>query len=129
MRRAAACGPLCLMASVGLDSVCSIVVAAVAAVLLAELLEGIGIPVVVLEILLGIMIGPQVLHWAEVVPIIDAFSQLGLALLMFLAGFEADPARIKGRPLNLAVAGWAVHLLWRSAPRAFSSPPAECCLP
>jgi Kef-type K+ transport system membrane component KefB len=36
--------------------------AAVAAVLLAELLRGIRLPVVVLEIALGILVGPQVLH-------------------------------------------------------------------
>lgn len=88
-----------------------IMAAAVAAVLLAELLRGIRLPVVVLEIVLGILIGPQVLHWAVVHPFIDGLSQLGLALLMFLAGFEADPARIRGRPLNLAVAGWGVSLV------------------
>ncbi|HEX5877125.1 MAG TPA: cation:proton antiporter, partial [Actinomycetota bacterium] len=88
-----------------------IMAAAVAAVLLAELLRGIRLPVVVLEIVLGILIGPQVLHWAVVHPFIDGLSQLGLALLMFLAGFEADPARIRGRPLNLAVAGWGGSLV------------------
>jgi Kef-type K+ transport system membrane component KefB len=99
------------MAESELGSGAVILAAAVAAVLLAELLRRLRLPVVVLEIVLGILIGPQVLHWASVHPIIDALSQLGLALLMFLAGFEADPARIRGRPLNLALAGWAVSLL------------------
>lgn len=48
-----------------------IVAAGVAAVLLAELLRGIRIPVVVLEIALGIIIGPQLLGWATVSPVIN----------------------------------------------------------
>ena len=99
------------MGSSALGSGVVIVAAGVAAVLLAELLRGIRIPVVVLEIALGIIIGPQLLGWATVSPVIDALSQLGLTMLMFLAGFEADPGRIRGRPLNLAVAGWIVSLL------------------
>jgi Kef-type K+ transport system membrane component KefB len=99
------------MSQAELTSAVVILTAAVVAVILAELLGRLRIPVVVLEILLGILIGPQLLQLASVDPIIAALSQMGLALLMFLAGFEADPARIRGRPLNLAVAGWTTSLL------------------
>jgi Kef-type K+ transport system membrane component KefB len=111
MRAGAKCGRLSAMSESVEGSAVVIMSAAVAAVLLAELLRGIRLPVVVLEIALGILVGPQVLQWAVVHPFIDGLSQLGLALLMFLAGFEADPTRIRGRPLNLAVAGWGVSLV------------------
>ena len=73
----------------------------------------IAIPVVVTEILLGILVGPAVLDLVKVTEgdVISALSDLGLAFLMFLAGYEIDFARIKGRPLRLSVLGWLISLL------------------
>jgi len=70
----------------------------------------IAIPTVVLELLLGILIGPVLLGWAHQGEVVDAISDLGLSMLMFLAGYEIDFARIKGRPLRLAVTGWLISL-------------------
>jgi Kef-type K+ transport system membrane component KefB len=124
MRAGAKCGRLSAMSESVEGSAVVIMSAAVAAVLLAELLRGIRLPVVVLEIALGILVGPQVLQWAVVHPFIDGLSQLGLALLMFLAGFEADPTRIRGRPLNLAgvslVLGLAAGALLAATGRVLS---------
>lgn len=71
----------------------------------------IAIPSVVLELLLGILIGPVLLGWAHQGEVVDAISDLGLSMLMFLAGYEIDFARIKGRPLRLAVTGWLISLV------------------
>ena len=68
------------------------------------------IPTVVLELLVGILIGPVLLGWAHQGEVVDAISDLGLSMLMFLAGYEIDFARIKGRPLRLAVTGWLISL-------------------
>ena len=68
------------------------------------------IPVVVLELVFGILIGPQVLGLAEPDPFIDFFSSLGLGMLFFFAGYEIDFDRIKGAPLRLALIGWAISL-------------------
>ena len=46
------------------------------------------LPTVVVEIVLGILIGPEVLGLAEVDPYIDFLSDFGLALLFFFAGLE-----------------------------------------
>jgi len=70
----------------------------------------VAIPTVVLELLLGILIGPVLLGWAHQGEVVDAISDLGLSMLMFLAGYEIDFARIKGRPLRLAVTGWLISL-------------------
>lgn len=68
------------------------------------------LPGVVLEIGMGIAIGPQVLGWAQVDEVISVLAEIGLVLLIFLAGFEIDPDDVKGRPAKLAVGGWLVSL-------------------
>ena len=89
----------------------AIVAAAALAGTLAALAGGRGLvlPVVVLELLLGIVLGPWVLglHVSELV---GFFSDLGLGLLFFFAGYEIDLRRIAGRPLKLALLGWALSL-------------------
>jgi Kef-type K+ transport system membrane component KefB len=79
---------------------------------LAALAAGrdIPLPVVVLELVGGILIGPQVIG-LHVSDFIAFFSDLGLGLLFFFAGYEIDLERIRGRPLLLGLAGWIVSLL------------------
>ena len=88
-----------------------IFVAALAAVTVVALPARFAPPVVVVELLLGIVIGPQVLGLAESDDFIDFFSNLGLGMLFFFAGYEIDFERIKGRPLKLALWGWLLSLL------------------
>jgi len=85
--------------------------AAVMAPIVADLIPKVKIPVVVLEIALGVIIGPQILGWAEVNSTVYVLGQLGLAFLFFLAGYEIDFNRIKGKPLKLAITSWLVGLL------------------
>mgnify|MGYP001304167012 CR=1 FL=1 len=87
-----------------------VVVAAVALVapLAIGLLPGLRLPSVVLEIVAGIVIGPAVLGWVETDAVIHVFSLFGLAFLLFLAGLEIDFAQLRGRPLRLAGAGFAL---------------------
>lgn len=98
------------MTGTTLTSLVFIALAAVAAPVLAELLKRAHVPTVVLEIGLGILIGPQVLGLAENTDIIDSFGNLGLCFLMFLAGYELDLDRVRGRPLARAGLGWLVSL-------------------
>jgi Kef-type K+ transport system membrane component KefB len=71
--------------------------------------KGVLVPVVVVELLLGVVLGPQVLG-LHVTQFIAFFSDLGLGLLFFFAGYEIDMRRILGRPLRLALIGWAISL-------------------
>ena len=71
--------------------------------------HGIVIPVVVVELVLGVVIGPHVLGW-HVDEFISFFADLGLALLFFFAGYEIDPEVIRGQPLRLGLIGWLVSL-------------------
>jgi Kef-type K+ transport system membrane component KefB len=71
--------------------------------------QDIPLPVVVLELLGGILIGPDVIG-LHVSDFIAFFSDLGLGLLFFFAGYEIDLERIRGRPLWLGLAGWVISL-------------------
>jgi Kef-type K+ transport system membrane component KefB len=98
----------------GVDTVSflAIVSAAVAAAVISGwLAPHFVLPVVVLEILIGIVIGPEVLHLADADDFIDYISTLGLGMLFFFAGYEIDFRRIAGTPLRLAGLGWILSLL------------------
>jgi Kef-type K+ transport system membrane component KefB len=84
--------------------------ALVAAITVAALPRRIVPPVVVLELLLGILIGPQVLGLAQSDAFTDFFGNLGLGMLFFFAGYEIDFERLRGQPLVLAGAGWMLSL-------------------
>ena len=68
-------------------------------------------PVVVVELGLGILIGPQVLDIATEDSFIEFFSNLGLGMLFFFAGYEIDFERIRGKPLKLGAWGWGLSIV------------------
>jgi Kef-type K+ transport system membrane component KefB len=85
--------------------------AALAGLLVMLVSPKLTIPVVVVELILGILIGPQVLDWAQVDPTTDFLGNLGLGMLFFFAGYEIDFDRIKGRSMDLALVGWGLSLV------------------
>jgi Kef-type K+ transport system membrane component KefB len=85
--------------------------AALAPLLSALMGRVVRIPVVVIEIVLGLLIGPALLGWVDDLTLISALASMGLALLFFMAGTEIDFARIKGRPLNRSIVGWLISLV------------------
>jgi Kef-type K+ transport system membrane component KefB len=88
-----------------------LMVAAVAAPLLARVPLGFKVPVVVLEVVLGIVIGPYVLGLAQFEGFLPPMFNIGMAATLFMAGMELEFGTIKGRPLSLALRGWGVSLL------------------
>jgi len=100
------------MVSVDTGSFLVIVVAGALAALVSGLLpERAQVPTVVLEVLAGILIGPDLLHLADPDQFIEFFASLGLGMLFFFAGYEIDFARIRGAPLRLAALGWILGLV------------------
>jgi Kef-type K+ transport system membrane component KefB len=86
-------------------------VAAVAGTIAAVVTgRGLLLPAVVVELLLGVVIGPQVLG-LEVSEFIEFFADLGLGMLFFFAGYEIDLRRISGAPLRLGTIGWLLSLV------------------
>ncbi|MGZ6587758.1 MAG: cation:proton antiporter [Solirubrobacteraceae bacterium] len=90
----------------------AIVVTAAVAGLLVAVAGGRGLflPVVVVELTLGVLVGPQVLDLAHVNAFTEFFGDLGLGMLFFFAGYEIDLIRIRGTPLRLGMLGWALSL-------------------
>jgi Kef-type K+ transport system membrane component KefB len=83
---------------------------AVAAPLLAQTRLGSRLPVVVFEVVLGIVIGPQVLKLVADQGFLAFMREVGMVAVMFMAGMEIDFARIRGRPLALGTIGWLASL-------------------
>src|SRR5436305_10617150 len=69
---------------------------------------GLRLPAIVVEILLGVVVGPRVLGWASNDEPVQVLSLIGLAFLLLLAGLEIDFNRLRGRLLRLTGLGSAV---------------------
>lgn len=89
------------------------VVAAIAPVLVAWL-PGPRIPQVVVLLAGGVLVGPQVLGWADR-PAIDLLANVGLGFLFLLAGYELDLALFRVRPGRLAMVAWLVTVALAAA--------------
>ena len=84
--------------------------AALAALIASSVASRLPLPVVVVEIVLGILIGPELLDLAQADQFIAFFANLGLGMLFFFAGYEIDFERIRGEPLKLAAIGWLISV-------------------
>jgi Kef-type K+ transport system membrane component KefB len=91
--------------------------------LLAELLEAIGQPGIVGEILAGVLIGPSVFGWIQPNELLGALSDLGVMFLLFRVGLEvksSEMMRVGGTALLVAflgvvvpmALGWSILRLW-----------------
>jgi Kef-type K+ transport system membrane component KefB len=69
------------------------------------------VPAVVLEILLGVVLGPSALGWLEPDLAVRTVALLGLAMLLFLAGLEVDIRNLRGGLLPIVAAGYALSLV------------------
>jgi Kef-type K+ transport system membrane component KefB len=86
-----------------------------AAAAIPALFPRLGVPGVVIEIAAGVLIGPQVLGLVEPNHTLNVVAAIGLATLFLLAGFEVDPDVLRGRPLRVALRGWAATAVLAAA--------------
>jgi Kef-type K+ transport system membrane component KefB len=66
------------------------------------------LPAIVLEIVLGIVLGPSGLGWVKPDLPVSILALVGLAFLLFLSGLEIDIERLRGRILKLTALGFVV---------------------
>ncbi|WP_139558800.1 cation:proton antiporter [Methylotetracoccus oryzae] len=85
-----------------------IALVAALAPLMAELPSRFRVPVVVVELVLGIIIGPHILNLASPDGLVGMLGELGLTFLLFMVGLEIDLGEIQGRPMARAIAGWVL---------------------
>lgn len=84
---------------------------AVAAPLLARGVRPIlRVPIIVFELMLGMLAGPAMLGWIQPHEILEKLSDFGLAMLFFVAGSEIDFRAVSGKPLMRASIGWVVSV-------------------
>jgi Kef-type K+ transport system membrane component KefB len=93
--------------TLGLSSLFIVAVVAALTPLVVGLLPRLHLPQVVVLIIGGIIIGPQVLGLAETSSI-TLLSNVGLGFLFLLAGYELELTLFRERPGRLALLGWAV---------------------
>jgi Kef-type K+ transport system membrane component KefB len=98
------------MPNVSFSGLLIITVVAFAAPLLLTLTPARRLPAIVLEIVLGIVIGPSVLGWVNIDLPISILSVLGLAFLLFLAGLEVELERLRGRLLVFVSLAFLISL-------------------
>jgi Kef-type K+ transport system membrane component KefB len=95
---------------VDLDSLVLVLAASAVASVASRLHRRVVLPTVVVEIVLGIIIGPEGLGFAEVDDALTFLGNFGLALLFFFAGLEVVEQRVARRSVALGTAGWAISL-------------------
>jgi Kef-type K+ transport system membrane component KefB len=91
--------------TISFTSVAVVAAVAVTAPLLVAFI-GLRLPAIVVEILLGIVVGPQVLGWASNDEPVQVLALLGLAFLLLLAGLEIDFDRLRGVLLRVTGFAW-----------------------
>ncbi len=95
------------------DQAASLILIAIAAYLLPVIANRIKAPAVVLEILFGVLVGPQMLGWVGNTEFLAVLAELGFFLLMFLSGFEIDIGTLErqgSRQIGLGLAAFALTL-------------------
>jgi len=92
----------------------TLLVIPILAVLAPLMTRGLGrwvrVPVVVFELVLGILVGPAVLGWAVPSEFVDTLSEFGLAMLFFVAGTEIEFGSFRGRLGRRAGVGWLISI-------------------
>ena len=63
--------------------------------LIGHLATRIGIPAVIGQLLVGIILGPALLNWIQPNEFIHIFSEIGVIILMFIAGLESNLTLLK----------------------------------
>jgi Kef-type K+ transport system membrane component KefB len=96
------------MPAISFNSVLIIAGVAVLVPVVLGMFPRLPVPGAVLEVVAGILIGPSVLGWVRVDAPVQVLSDLGLGMLLFLAGLEIDIDALRGPLFRLAGAAFAV---------------------
>lgn len=93
-----------------LASLLWVLLASALAAFLSRVHRRVVLPTVVVEIVLGILLGPDVLDRADVNTYLVFLSNVGLSLLFFLAGVEVVENRVPRSALRRGTVGWGLSV-------------------
>ena len=98
------------MTSPDVGSLVLVLAASTAGAILSRVHHRLVLPTVVVEIVLGILIGSEVLDIAEPDAYIEFLANIGLVFLFFFAGLEVIEKHVPRRSLVRGTIGWAISL-------------------
>ena len=78
--------------------------------LVPTVLPALRLPAVVVEIVVGVVLGPSVLGVVEADLPVQVLAVIGLAFLLFMVGLELDVRALRGRVLGIAALGYLLSL-------------------
>ena len=93
-----------------LDSLVLVLAGSTLGAIMSRLHHRVVLPTVALEIVLGIVIGPEGLGIAEADSYINFLANFGLALLFFFAGLEVVDKHVPRQSLARGTSGWVLSL-------------------
>ena len=99
------------MPDISFTNLLGVLAVALLAPLAVGLVPWLRVPAVVVEIVLGVVLGPHLAGWLHLDLAVQIVGLLGLAMLLFLAGLEVEVDRLRGRVLLVAAAGYVVSLV------------------
>ena len=94
-----------------MDPLAGIIVLLIAAKILGELVEYLGYPSLIGEVLAGIALGPSVLNFVEINPIIQFFGRIGVILLLFITGLEINQKIFRSARERMIVTGLTTSIV------------------
>ena len=95
----------------GFANFMGVVIIAFVAPIISSLIPKVRVPSIVLEFVIGMIVGPEVLGWIGVDVPLDVLSVLALSFLLFTAGTEVELPSLKGPVLPRSIASYGVGLL------------------
>jgi Kef-type K+ transport system membrane component KefB len=98
------------MPDTGFDNLFVVALVALLAPLAVAAVPALRVPAVVVEIVAGVVLGPDVLGVVDADLAVQVLSVIGLAFLLFTVGLELDVRSLRGTALRLSAVGYAISL-------------------
>ncbi len=92
--------------------------------IIARLVPGKLVPETVFLLIAGALLGPHLVGVIQTTEAIDLLSELGLAFLFLLAGYEIDPKTLTGSQGKRGLVTWVVSIVlaFIAVPRLLGEP-------
>jgi Kef-type K+ transport system membrane component KefB len=98
------------MSDASFTNIMGVLAIAVVSPLIATAIPKLRIPSIVIEFVLGVIVGPDVLGWVNIDEPLDVLALLALGFLLFVAGTEVEVSTLRGPLLQRATVAYLLGL-------------------